>query len=423
MTLIVSAITLVAILGFAFLMERKQGPVVRSLFWPALGMKLLGGMALGLVYQRYYLEGDTFYFFDQARAQADLFKTNTTAYLDFLWHDPDVEWKGAARSAFFVKMVSIVAIVSDGNYWITSLWFSFASFIASWYLFRMVTRFFEDSTAAAALAFLFFPSVVFWGSGLIKETMGLAGLMVLSAVFLKIMMKAVPGVLEFLFAALSLWIVWNLKYYWISVFLPVMCTSLIVQAISNRLKIPSRLKLSLWMGLLLVLCLGASLLHPNFYPGRILQVVIENNQAFVSHSDPDDLIHYGLLEPTLVSIIAHSPWALVSGLFRPFLWEANTMLKLVVALENALVLVLCLSSFGRMRDFLQSRNRLITIPVMVYVFTLCIFLALSTPNFGSLARYKIGFLPFLIFLLSYKNPLIHYVLSLPTVVRVKGWFT
>src|SRR4029077_15012939 len=127
----------------------------------------------------------------------------------------------------------------------------------------------------------------------------------------------------------SLWIVWNLKYYWISVFLPVMCTSLIVQAISNRLKIPSRLKLSLWMVLFFVLCLGASLLHPNFYPGRILQVVIENNQAFVSHSDPDDLIHYGLLEPTVVSIIAHSPWALASGLFRPFLWEANTMLKLV----------------------------------------------------------------------------------------------
>jgi len=422
-TLIVSAITLIAILGFAFLMERKQGPVVRSLFWPAFGMKLLAGIGLGLVYQRYYLTGDTFHFFDQARVQADLFKTNAGAYLDFLWQDPDVEWKGAARSAFFVKMVSIVAIVADGNYWITSLWFSFISFVASWYLFKMVTRFFEGSASAAALAFLFFPSAVFWGSGVIKESLGLAALMVLSGVYLKIMMKVVPGLWEFVLAALSLWIVWNLKYYWISVFLPVVCTSFIVQAVSIRLKIPSRLRLSLWIILFFILCLGASLLHPNFYPDRILQVVIENNQAFVSLSDPDDLIHYGLLEATWVSIVLHSPWALVSGLFRPFLWEADGLLKLVAALENGLVLVLCLSSFGRIVEFLQSQNRLITLSVMVYVFMLCVFLALSTPNFGSLARYKVGFLPFFIFLLSYKNPLIHYVLSLPLVERVKKWFT
>lgn len=423
MILFVSAITLFAILGFAFLMERKQDAVVRSLFWPALGMKLLAGIGLGLVYQRYYLSGDTFHFFDQATVQADLFKTNAVAYLDFLWQDSDVEWKGAARSAFFVKMVSIVAIVAHGNYWVTSLWFSFASFIASWYLFKIVTRFFEGATSAAALAFLFFPSVVFWGSGVIKECMALAALMVLSGVYLKTMMKVVPGVLEFVLAALSFWIVWNLKYYWISVFLPVVCTSLVVQAVSIRLKIPSRLKLSLWIILFLILCLGASLLHPNFYPDRILQVVIENNQAFVSHSDSDDLIQYGMLEATWVSIVVHSPWALLSGLFRPFLWEADTLLKLVAALENGLVLVLCLSSFGRIRDFLQSRNKLISLSVIVYVLTLCVFLALSTPNFGSLARYKVGFLPFFIFLLSYKNPLIHYVLSLPLVESVKKWFT
>jgi len=319
--------------------------------------------------------------------------------------------------------VSIVAIVADGNYWITSLWFSFVSFVASWYVFKTVTRFFGDATSAAALAFLFFPSVVFWGSGVIKESVGLAALMVLSGVYLKTMMRVAPGVLELVLAVLSLWIVWNLKYYWISVFLPVVCTSLVVHGVSIRLNIPSRLKLSLWIILFFILCLGASLLHPNFYPDRILQVVIENNQAFVSHSDPDDLIHYGVLEPSWASIIVHSPWALISGLFRPFLWEADSLLKLVAALENGLVLVLCLSSFRRIEDFLRSQNRLITLSVMVYVFTLCVFLALSTPNLGSLARYKVGFLPFLIFILSYTNPLIHYVLSLPLAERVKKWFT
>jgi hypothetical protein len=36
---------------------------------------------------------------------------------------------------------------------------------------------------------------------------------------------------------------------------------------------------------------------------------------------------------------------------------------------------------------------------LFYVVFLCVFLALSTPNFGTLSRYRIGFTPFLWLLL------------------------
>jgi hypothetical protein len=42
---------------------------------------------------------------------------------------------------------------------------------------------------------------------------------------------------------------------------------------------------------------------------------------------------------------------------------------------------------------------------------LAIFLALSTPNFGTLSRYKIGFFPFLVFLTLYKNPLLGKIMQ------------
>src|SRR5258706_16364662 len=110
-----------------------------------------------------------------------------------------------------------------------------------------------------------------------------------------------------------------MKVYLISIFLPIVSMSLVVQGVSFKLKIPSRLKLSLWIILFFILCLCASLLHPNFHPMRILQVVIENNQAFVSRSEAGDVIHYGRLDATWGSVILHSPWALLSGLFIPFL--------------------------------------------------------------------------------------------------------
>jgi len=142
--------------------------------------------------------------------------------------------------------------------------------------------------------------------------------MVLSGVYLKGMMKELPGMMEFVLAAVSIWIVWNLKYYWVSIFLPIVCTSLVVQAVSIKLKIPSRLKLSLWVILFLFLCLCASLLHPNFHPMRILQVVIENNQAFVSHSDSGDVIHYGRLDATWGSVIRHFTLGVTVGVIQTF---------------------------------------------------------------------------------------------------------
>ena len=316
MTLFVSTLNLSVILGLAVLIWRKQDQAIRPLFWPALIIKLLGGMVLGFIYQRYYSTGDTFYFFDLAKEQAQLFHTHAGAYFDFLWRDADEEWKGAARSVFFVKIISLIAILTQSNYWITSLWFSLLSFLGSLYLVSCIVRLFPGAKWAAALAFLFFPSVVLWGSGVIKESIGLAALQVLSGIFLKAMMNKSPGPVELVFGLLGFWIVWNLKYYWIAVFLPVIITSLVVHITSIRFKIPSHLKLSYWVILFVILCLGVSLSHPNFYFERFLQVVIENHQAFVSVSDPSDLIHYESLRATWLSVAANAPWALVSGLFR-----------------------------------------------------------------------------------------------------------
>jgi hypothetical protein len=38
-----------------------------------------------------------------------------------------------------------------------------------------------------------------------------------------------------------------------------------------------------------------------------------------------------------------------------------------------------------------------------------VFLALSTPNFGTLSRYRAGFLPFFVFVIAYRNPIVEWV--------------
>jgi hypothetical protein len=155
------------------------------------------------------------------------------------------------------------------------------------------------------------------------------------------------------------------------------------------------------------LCGGVSLLHPNFYLSRVLSVLVTNHDDFVRISDADAIIHYYQLHDSWWSVLINSPLALFSGVLRPFIWEAEGAAAVFAAVENLVIMVLLLTSMFTWRK--PFTNKMLTLSVMVYVVLLCIFLALSTPNFGTLSRYRVGFLPFLIFIISYRNPLIVYL--------------
>ncbi len=120
-----------------------------------------------------------------------------------------------------------------------------------------------------------------------------------------------------------------------------------------------------------------------------------------------DLIYYDGFQSSVGSVLKNAPWALFSGLFRPFPWEAGTPLKLLISIENIFLMVLSATALVNVTRVLRSPNRLLLFSAALYVVLLCVFLALSTPNFGTLARYRVGFLPFFILLISTDNPLLN----------------
>ncbi|MEQ8423697.1 MAG: hypothetical protein RIA63_03240 [Cyclobacteriaceae bacterium] len=129
--------------------------------------------------------------------------------------------------------------------------------------------------------------------------------------------------------------------------------------------------------------------------------MVENHDAYVGVSDENPFIHFTNLSPTWSSILKNSPWAFISGLFRPFIFESQTVFQAVISLENLLLIVLCFINLKNISTAWHSPHRLMILSAVVYISLLSIFLALSTPNFGTLSRYRIGFLPFLFFLLLY----------------------
>jgi hypothetical protein len=400
---------LLALAAIAYFAWQKQERQIKTLFWPGLVFKVCTGLVVGLVYKFYYTAGDTFYFFNQARESASLFPAHAGAYVDFLFHS-DPGWKGAARTEFFVKMMSLVALFTGGNYWLSSVWFSLFSFLGTFYLFRTITQTFPESRVASAVAFLFFPSVVFWSSGLIKECPAWAALAVLSVLFIKLLDQGRLKPREIVLGFFCFWIVWKLKYYWLAVFLPVAVTTLIVNFLSNQVAWIRdwRWQFSIWIFLFLMLSFIPGLDHPNVDMTRLPGVVMQGYQAFWNNSPAAKLIQYPALDGSWPGIVKSIPAALASGLFRPMIWESDALIKGPAAMENSIVLVLFFFSISRLRGLIASSKRLLAVSSLVYIFLLCVFLALSTPNLGSLARYRVAFMPFFIFLILYKNPLINY---------------
>ncbi|MBX2913113.1 MAG: hypothetical protein M9954_06160 [Cyclobacteriaceae bacterium] len=387
----------------------RQDREWRLVFLAGMLLKILAGIGVGLVYTYYYTSGDTFGFFEDAQVLDAAIQKNPWGYFDFLLNgDRFSEWAAGLanlqpRSLFLVKNLSLVARVSFGNYWLSSIFFSLVSFLGCWYAVKKFALHFPAGKWAAAIAFLFVPSFVFWGSGIIKESLSVGALMFLAGIAVGVACHGKSKPWEWMVAAITVLYLWNLKYYWAALFVPAATTTLLMARVIVPLahlhhKVFEKVLWAMLFGFTILL---ASRIHPNFYLGRFLEVLVDNHYAYADASASGLLVHFNDLRASWGSVLLNSPWALFSGLFRPFVWEATTVFQIAVAIENLVLLILCAYNLKYFLRAWNSPAHLLLAGALAYICLLAVFLTLSTPNFGTLSRYRIGFLPFLFFILLY----------------------
>lgn len=395
-----------------FYIYRRSKSVLRSWYWPSLLLHILCGLAIGALYLYHYKVGDTLIFFTEGIKLTDLAKNNLTLYLNFLWTSEaptafvDSLYYKDDRALFMVKLTSVVNILSFNNYWISSLYFSLLCFFSSWKLSNTLMHYYPASKAAIVFSFLMLPSVVFWSSGIVKESVALATLLYVVHVFLLFYHESKITWYRIIILLISTWLLYTLKYYYVAVLMPVLITALIHQQLNKRIAAHSfGLHLTLWIFIFLAISLSATLIHPNFLPSQFLGVLYNNYRDFISFSNPEDVMLFSSLQETWSSVILLSPWAFFSGIFRPFIWESTNIFQFVASLENLLLLFLTLSTIPSLRFLAKHPHRMLILACLVYCFVLSTFLTLSTPNFGTLIRYRVGFLPFFVFLITASNPI------------------
>jgi len=397
-----------------YLLGKKWDTVSSKLFWSAFLFRLAAGISLGLIYKYYYSANDTWLFFENAQNFSLLAKNDFISFIKALLYFGDHQrMPGLAdhdlRSIFFIKIISLFCLLSNSNYWVCASYFSLLAFTCSWGLHRKICNIFPESNMASAFAFLFFPSVTFWSSGLEKESLALCGIYFLAMVFLMLMTGEKIKIYFGIFIILAFLMIWSLKYYWAVVFVISTFTALSIKFLTVKFPESKNDVLTIWFLLFFGISIALSFSHPNFYLSRLVEVIVSNHREFAAISDQRNLIHYFQFEPTVKSLIINSPWAFFSALFRPLVGEGKGLLGWAASIENFFLLLLFVSSLANLKSKFKISDRIILLTASSYCIVLSTFLALSTPNFGTLSRYRAGFLAFFVFIVVYRNPLLDWI--------------
>ena len=401
--------------------------VNRKYFVPALSVRILGALAMGFIYQYYYHGGDTFnYHTFGSRIVWESFIENPGSGLRLIFGSTDDEpgiYKYSSRIPFFhdpnsyfvIRIAAFFDLLTFSTYSATAVLFSVISFVGMWMLFLTFYKQYPHLHQSIALATFFVPSVFFWGSGLLKDTViiGCLGIATyhISILFIerRIIMRSILVLIGVLY------VIFKIRVFVLQAYLPAVILWIMA---SNFRSIRSVL-----IKLMIVPFVACALLFSVYYA---VVKIGENdvkysvaNLAKTSKITAYDIgfftgrdagSHYSLDIPdwTPLGMLQASPAAVNVSLFRPYVWESRNPLMFISSLESTFLLLfslyVLLKNFRHLFSSLGNYNVLFC---LVFSITFAFAVGISTFNFGTLARYRIPLLPFyllaLIIMSNYSN--------------------
>ncbi|WP_258103729.1 hypothetical protein [Marinoscillum sp. MHG1-6] len=374
----------------------KANSELKPWYYAGLIWRMALALIFGWTFFIHFEEGDTVHFFTKANELADLANVTPDQYIDYLLSSHFPHYKAEARNDFFIKIVSILSLLTNNNYWIISLYFSLLSFASVWYLYKNMVGLFPSHKYAAALGFLIFPGPIFWTSGILKDSIIFSAFLFITAICLKLLLRKKTSPWEAIGVLISFYLIWELRYFIFALTAIGFIITLIEVHFASALT-SIRSKLTFWSFVLPIMVIAASYLSANLNLLRFPYAITENYHLMVSLSQDGKYFSFDI-EPTWVSIFTNLPQSISIGLFRP-IFKSDTLIYLPYGLENLCVALLTIASFC----YYIKRPMKIHFPailVLGYILTCATIFPLSSPNIGTLMRYKAIYLPLMIYIIS-----------------------
>jgi len=414
---VVYLLVLFIIFGRVKNMRIAHEPEYRHFLW-GLYAKVVGGVAFSLIYFYYYAGGDTIAYYFSALSMTHLATNDFIAFLKVLFGPNDLQHISLFssldvkpldyiyydnRTFMLVRFVSPLVLLGFRSYLLTTLLISSICYIGIWRCYHTMVGYFPSLTNKLAIAFLYVPSVIFWGSGIMKDTVTLSAACWWVYAFDRIFFKKDRIIGNSVSLAVAAYLMVMLKPYMFIAIFPMTALWVLyfrVVQIRNAL-----IRLAVLPLALIAMAGGSYFTLANlgdnmgkFSLDQVLEttVVLQNDMKRAEEYG-HNYFDLGEFDGTMSGVVKLAPKAINAAFFRPYLWEVPNVVVAFSAMENAIMLMLTVWVFLRAGPRFIWRsivgNPLVMLCIIYSVF-FAFMVGFTTPNFGALVRFKIPMIPF-----------------------------
>ncbi len=413
---IVTPIVFLLLMLIAYLVRKATATEdTKKYFYPALLLKMVGAIGVGLIYQFYYGGGDTYaYFTHGAQHIFDAFQDNFSIGAKLLTANGELDpetykysskiWMYRDPSSYFiVRIAAVFGLLTFSTYSSVALLFAFFSFWGLWLMYQSFYRIYPELKWPFAIAIFFIPTVFFWGSGILKDTVTLGAVGFLVYAFIQIVFERRRIIFNSLLLVLSIYVIYSVKLYILLSLAPALVFWFFIYRIGRIPSLVAKILISPFLlGIALFLAYYVALKAGEDNDRYALDKIAETAQVtaydirYWTGKDAGSGYSLGELDGTIGSMIKLAPQAVNVALFRPYLWEVRNPLMLLSALEALVLFLLFIRLF--FKNKLHFIVGSIKVPIILFCLIFSIVFAfgvgISTYNFGTLSRYRIVMVPF-----------------------------
>lgn len=408
---------LVFIIAYKYKAKHEHKNVAYKYFLPGLVAKIVGAICLGLVYTFYYSGGDTFNYFNTSCAFVDSFLSHPNDFFHLYFGNPSaseyyllktdenfVYWINDPYAYFVSKCFFPFVFLGCKSYMATSIIVASLCYVGVWRLYLVFISEFPNLYIEFSYCILFVPSVIFWGSGIMKDSITFSSVCLYVYGFYGFLIQKKYKLSFALSMLFSSYLLISIKPYIFFALLPGSVVWFVATKVSNikngLVKImiaPTIIALGGLLTFNLITNLGGAL--GKYSIDRVFETAQGAQQDLKRSEYQGNSFDIGNYEPTPLGLLSVSHKAIFAALFRPTILDVKNIVMLISAIENTFMLLFCIYILLRLKVYkfftLMSLH-----PLATFSFIFALFFALSVgvsiSNFGTLVRLKIPCIPFFI---------------------------
>ena len=363
-------------------------------------LKVMAGIFygwIGLYYGNLAQMVDTWGYHYNSILEYQLLKSDPWQYITNLFHNPYEEgfkkffdstnsyWNDL-KGNFFIKVLSILNILSFGHYYVNVIFYSFISLFGPLAIFRVMNDVFPGKKIAILLATFLIPSFIYWTSGIHKEGLIFLGLgLIIYGIYfsLKERKATAKRISMILMGLLTLLVLRNFLLF---IILP----ALLSWFLAARWPKYSIFVFSTVYIVFITLFFTSRYVFPQFdFP----QAVVTKQQDFLKLKG-GSAVPMNELEPTAISFLKNIPQAINLSTIRPLPGDVNHILSLAAAVEIEILLLLFLLFLFFRKSNVQSKELIYF--CVFYGFSVLLTIGFTVNNLGAIVRYRSIIIPLII---------------------------